>query len=222
MNKFRNWIKKLLSNKARVPVKKTPRNPASIKAMADTPDTMNERIQKKVADTTMSNAIVRLRVNKLFFGQEHVLRQMEKANWANVDPQIIEFTAKFVLQMRRRGIPIYPHSAFRTNQEQMLLKARGRSRASYPRAPHCQGRAVDLVHCRYHWELTPLEWQYLGKTGKDLAENLGIKIRWGGDFKSFYDPAHWELLHWRQDMWKPPQLPALRATPTKLLQLSKR
>ena len=32
------------------------------------------------------------------------------------------------------------------------------------------------------------------KLVKEVAELLNIKVRWGGDFKTFKDYAHWELV----------------------------
>ena len=32
------------------------------------------------------------------------------------------------------------------------------------------------------------------KTVKSIAQRLGINIRWGGDFTSFKDYPHWELV----------------------------
>jgi hypothetical protein len=46
----------------------------------------------------------------------------------------------------------------------------------------------------------PLDWKDRERLNafavvvKDVAKRLGIKIRWGGDFKTFFDGPHWELI----------------------------
>ena len=37
----------------------------------------------------------------------------------------------------------------------------------------------------------------IGGVGKEVARKMGLRVTWGGDFKSLYDPAHWELTDWR-------------------------
>lgn len=152
-----------------------------------------------------------------YFTSEPYLRQMHRADWQNTHRAIQEFAARFVLEMRRQGIPVFVHCAFRTPEEQERLKREGRSKALHPNAPHVRGGAVDIVHSRYAWELTRQEWDYLGKVGKDIAQKMGIRIEWGGDWR-FYDPAHWELENWRicTSAAEPRVGPPLRMTPHRI------
>lgn len=145
------------------------------------------------------------------------LLRHEFADWQHTDPDIQAFAAYFVKYFRTRGVPVYVHSAFRTRQEQEALVAKGRSRASWPRAPHCQGKAVDLVHGRFHWGdmMTRDDWTHFGDVGKMIADRLGIDITWGGDW-DFYDPAHWELTNWRDDIRHPKAGDRVELTPTVL------
>jgi len=84
---------------------------------------------------------------------------------------------------------------------------------------------VDIVHGVFAWELTPQEWQLLGKIGKQVAWRLNqalpkerqFFVDWGGDWK-FYDPAHWEIRGWQADVRKLPVLDPVRKTPRKLMQ----
>lgn len=52
--------------------------------------------------------------------------------------------------------------------------------------------AVDVLPC-------PIKWgdrsghEIFARAVKVCAENLKIKVKWGGDFKSFSDRPHWEL-----------------------------
>lgn len=172
-------------------------------------------------------ALQRLKVGKEFFTQEYVLRQMERANWANTDRRLKVFTGRLIQELRRRDIAVYPHSAYRTREEQNELKAKGRSRNAWPRAAHCQGKAVDIVSCRYHWDLTPQEWAIIGVIGKRIAVHYGIPMEWGGDwyngrkkrgeFDVGWDPAHWQLADWDTPIRRFNQVPKITLTPTKLV-----
>lgn len=64
-----------------------------------------------------------------------------------------------------------------------------------------QGEACDIIHSVKFWELTKGEWASIGMLGHQLAHDLKIPIRWGGDWDAdedmhdhrLWDPAHWEL-----------------------------
>jgi len=146
---------------------------------------------------------------------EHVLRYHQRADWQHTTKDIQRFAASFVETLRKRGVPVYVHSAFRTEAEQLALVKRGVSKARYPRAPHCMGEAVDIVHARYHWEMTINEWAILGKIGHEVADRLSLPIRWGGDWK-FYDPAHWEIADWRDRVRHIQSGDPIRQTPRQL------
>lgn len=136
--------------------------------------------------------------SKDYFTAPHYLAQMDRADWQQTDRAIQEFAARLVLEARKRFIPLYVHCAFRSPGEQARLAAKGNSKLSTVIAPHVQGKAVDVVHSTYHWELSPTEWLYLGQMGKEVARKMGLNVTWGGDWK-FYDPAHWEVTGWKQD-----------------------
>jgi len=179
--------------------------------------TTTDRFFNRLPEGLVSHAPRRLAAPHLMTA-ESTLRQHDRANWYATRAEIKEFAAYYIEAARSVGIPLYVHGAFRTKATQDGLKAAGRSRASWPRAPHCQGAAVDVVHCAYHWDMTPNEWAWLGKVGKDVADRRGIEITWGGDW-NFYDPAHWELSDWRNHIHKHPQGEPVRRTPRKLLSL---
>lgn len=163
----------------------------------DPPSTSAERFFGTLTDGPIFEAPERLRAPSLFTS-EAGLRQHDRADWQHVDPRLQLFAARMIEAFRKRGIPLYVHWAFRTKDQQDALKAQGVSNALYPFAPHCLGCAVDIVHSRYHWELTKDEWAMLGKVGQQVADRMGLKVKWGGSW-NFYDPAHWELSDWRTD-----------------------
>lgn len=150
-------------------------------------------------DGPLFDAPARLQVGKTFFTSVRYLSLQERADYQFCDPRILRFAGALVATLRKQRIPLYVHGAFRTRAEQDAAVAAGRSRAVWPRAAHCQGAAVDIVHARYHWDMSPNEWALIGKVGKDVADRLGLEIVWGGDWE-FYDPAHWELAGWKANV----------------------
>lgn len=196
--KIVRWLQELLRGAYKTPQQIVKAAKADAWAFHD--DSLVQRVLGEgppLADAKGWRALKRLTVPQHFFTEDIYLRQSERADWQTVNPQIKYFAAKLVEVLRKQGIPFFVHSAFRTKDEQDRLVLHGRSKAAWPRAPHAQGEAVDLVHSRYAWELTRDEWAMIGKIGKELAHRLGLEVVWGGDW-SFYDPAHWEIRDWRQ------------------------
>ncbi|AXH75899.1 MAG: hypothetical protein [Microviridae sp.] len=171
----------------------------------DATSTSYERFVGNFEDGTEWNIPVRLAFPSHFNTQTN-LEQNDRADWQQTDPFIQMFAARLIEALRRRQIPFYVHEAFRTKEKQQAAFKRGNSKAQYPRAAHCQGKAVDIVHGLYHWALTPDEWRLIGILGKEVLRSLNAalppdqrrQLVWGGDFKSIYDPAHWEMSNWRE------------------------
>lgn len=60
---------------------------------------------------------------------------------------------------------------------------------------HLIGKAVDLAA----WVNNTVSWEQsyyfeIAKAMKQAAKELDVNIRWGGDFKSFFDGPHFELI----------------------------
>lgn len=135
-----------------------------------------------------------------FFTSRAQLRQWERADWQHVNPLFMRWAALFQEYARKLDIPLYVHSAFRTEEEQEALVARGVSRTHYPRSAHNIGEAVDIVHGVWHWDLTKSEWAFLHLLGVKALERINaplkksehLRLDWGGNW-SFYDPAHWQI-----------------------------
>lgn len=93
---------------------------------------------------------------------------------------------------RARGLNFIITEGLRTRQRQAQLVASGASRTMNSR--HLYGLAVDIavrVGTEVRWDY-PL-YERMGDLIKDLAEELGIPIVWGGDWPRFRDGPHWEL-----------------------------
>lgn len=41
------------------------------------------------------------------------------------------------------------------------------------------------------------EWNRMGQIFKDMAENLGIELEWGGDWKKLVDKPHFQIKGWK-------------------------
>lgn len=75
------------------------------------------------------------------------------------------------------------------NRQRELVK-KGASTTMNSR--HITGHAVDMVPWPVDWE--DLErFEIMSEAMKTAAEELDIPIKWGGDWKSFYDAPHFEL-----------------------------
>ncbi len=84
----------------------------------------------------------------------------------------------------------------RTLATQKKYMAAGATRTMNSR--HLTGHAVDIAPwvggtVRWDWPL----YHQLAKVIKKAADDEGVTITWGGDWRSFKDGPHWEL-PWKQ------------------------
>lgn len=80
----------------------------------------------------------------------------------------------------------------RTRERQEQLVKAGASKTT--RSRHLTGHAVDLAaviggEIRWDWPL----YDKLAEAMKTAAEELNVKIEWGGDWKTFKDGPHFQL-----------------------------
>lgn len=160
-----------------------------------------------------------------FFATPAYLKQMDRADWAHCDPRLMYWAAMMIKAARKRQIPLYVHCALRDKAEQDRVYAAGHSKVKYPRGAHNIGEAVDIVHGVYHWQMSRDEWALLSVLGRLCLDRVNAQLRkddklhlqWGGDFKSLYDPAHWEVRDYRARIRALPAAPPVRLTPSKIL-----
>lgn len=100
--------------------------------------------------------------------------------------------------MAALGVPMFPHAIVRGQNQQEAAFAAGHSKARFGQSAHNFGMAVDLIHGVKAWQMDKKAWEIIGHIGKELAMSKQIHVVWGGDFKSLWDPAHWELRDWKQ------------------------
>ena len=103
-----------------------------------------------------------------------------------------------LVRVIKRAIELTPidftvTEGLRTPERQKELVAKGASQTF--NSKHIIGRAVDIAALpdnKLSWDVE--HYITISKYVKQAADELGIKIRWGGDFKSFFDGPHYELM----------------------------
>lgn len=85
----------------------------------------------------------------------------------------------------------------RTIEQQKINVAKGVSKTMNSKHIHSKTKsgyceAVDIAPYPIDWKNIK-RFILLSQHIKDTAKRLGIKITWGGDFKSFFDAPHYEL-----------------------------
>jgi peptidoglycan L-alanyl-D-glutamate endopeptidase CwlK len=117
------------------------------------------------------------------------------ANIASLDPRVQNQMKAVVLELKlRNGIDIRGagQGGFRTYAEQDAIFARGASKAKGGQSNHNFAIAMDVAIFENGKYLNKgSEWQY--KTYGNVAKKQGLM--WGGNWKSFFDPAHIEYKH---------------------------
>lgn len=93
-------------------------------------------------------------------------------------------------------------TGFRSQQQQNIEFESGRSKLKYPESKHNRrpSLAVDAVPVPINWNDRE-KFYYFAGIVKGVAAQLGIKIRWGGDWdgdndlhdQTFFDLVHFEL-----------------------------
>lgn len=78
----------------------------------------------------------------------------------------------------------------RTKERQAELMKQGFTRTLNSR--HIIGEAVDIVPLPVDWK-NPKPFRLVAEAMKKAANELGVKITWGGDWKSFVDLPHYQI-----------------------------
>lgn len=133
-----------------------------------------------------------------FLTSERYQEQQWRAVRQGADHRILLFEEKFQNRMRRLGVPMFAHCVVRNLAEQTARYVQGHSKAKAGQSAHNYGLAVDLVHSVMAWNMPRESWLLIGHIGKEVATQNGLKLVWGGDWKTLWDPAHWELKGWRE------------------------
>ena len=84
---------------------------------------------------------------------------------------------------------------YRGKEEQEAAYRDGNSKLHFPDSKHnhLPSLAVDVAPYPINWQNIE-RFKSFGEFVKKTAEELGIKIRWGGDFKTWKDYPHYEII----------------------------
>lgn len=159
------------------------------------------------ADTEKFKGVERLRTGKTYFSTERFMFQQQKADYQNADRRIKVFVGAICYALKLRCVPLYANIV--TAQKE----------------PYQNGKAVEIMHSRFHSELTPQEWKAIGLIGKKVALAHKIPIIWGGDqfgsqkrrgqYHIGLHPTLWLLTDWaipqdRQEKEEPKKITAAK------------
>lgn len=103
-----------------------------------------------------------------------------------VDPKLKRLFEKVVVQVDCTVL-----EGRRTMERQHELYEDGKTKTL--NSKHLTGDAVDVVPYPVDWEDIQRQKDF-ALLVLDTAMKMGIKVRWGGMFKGFYDSPHWELI----------------------------
>jgi len=113
-----------------------------------------------------------------------------------VDERLIRIAHR-AIQITRIDFGISNTGGIRSEKAQNKLFREGRSKADgyEKRSKHQEGKALDFyawVHGSASWEKEHLA--QVAAAFLQAASELGIRVRWGGLFKTFKDMPHIELI----------------------------
>jgi peptidoglycan L-alanyl-D-glutamate endopeptidase CwlK len=122
-----------------------------------------------------------------------ILSRRSMKNLEGVHPDLVR-VVKRALELTSVDFTVI--EGVRTAERQKVLFTAGATKTMNSR--HLTGHAVDLAAwvkggIRWDWSL----YEKIALAMKAAAEELGIKLTWGGDWKSFKDGPHFELA-WKE------------------------
>jgi hypothetical protein len=114
---------------------------------------------------------------------------------STVQTMATDFLTKAKAWAQSKGLDVIVTEGLRSLERQKELYAQGRTKpgdivtnAKPGQSNHGSGRAFDVIITKNGKEVEQKSlWNELGKIGKSVG------LRWGGDFKSIYDPNHFEF-----------------------------
>jgi len=118
-----------------------------------------------------------------------VLNPRSEKNLAGVHPKLVSVVRRAA---DVSDIEFMVIEGLRTIERQKQLVAKGASKTM--NSKHITGHAVDLApmvdgDIRWDWPL----YHKLAPIIKQAANDMGVNITWGGDWRSFADGPHWEI-----------------------------
>jgi peptidoglycan L-alanyl-D-glutamate endopeptidase CwlK len=118
------------------------------------------------------------------------LSERSKNNLKGVDERLVKIVEQAI---KETPLDFAVTEGLRSPQRQKQLVSEGKSQTL--KSKHLTGHAVDLaaiVDGKISWDKS--YYFQLAEVMKKVAADQNVKIRWGGDFKSFFDGPHFELV----------------------------
>lgn len=118
-----------------------------------------------------------------------MLSLRDQQRLAGVNPRLVRVIAAVAAAAPGR---FFVTEGLRTKERQAALVKAGKSRTM--RSKHLTGNAVDIVVLKngvVTWDFA--EYRELADLIKAEAERQGVKLTWGGDWKSFKDGPHFQI-----------------------------
>jgi peptidoglycan L-alanyl-D-glutamate endopeptidase CwlK len=128
---------------------------------------------------------------------------MTDSNIADLCPELRAIYREWLMQCHAAGLAVKVICTWRSDIEQEAAKAKGFSRASAGESPHnCKDENGNPASKAFDFAIFDKDARYIMDgaddrytTAGEIGEKLGL--RWGGRFKSIFDPSHLELSTWR-------------------------
>ena len=111
------------------------------------------------------------------------------ARLKGVHPDLVK-VVKRAIELTKQDFTVLEGLRTKERQKQLVAKGASKTMNSY----HITGHAVDvapIVNGQVSWD-----WKYyypVRDAMKAAAKELGVKIEWGGDWKSFKDGPHFQI-----------------------------
>jgi peptidoglycan L-alanyl-D-glutamate endopeptidase CwlK len=118
------------------------------------------------------------------------LSQRSRDRLKGVDPRLVKVVEEAI---KITEVDFGVTEGLRTEERQKELVSKGLSQTL--KSKHLTGHAVDLVaydNGKVTWEKE--FYHKIADAMKKAAKDQNTNIRWGGDFKSFFDGPHFELV----------------------------
>jgi peptidoglycan L-alanyl-D-glutamate endopeptidase CwlK len=118
------------------------------------------------------------------------LSQRSRDRLKGVDPRLVRVVEEAI---KITEVDFGVTEGLRTEERQKELVSKGLSQTL--KSKHLTGHAVDLVaydNGKVTWEKE--FYHKIADAMKKAAKDQNTNIRWGGDFKSFFDGPHFELV----------------------------
>lgn len=141
--------------------------------------------------------------NIYYGGFPEIRSDIEMRGIDKLHPELQVCVNKFLEECKKQGLNVLVTETLRTQEEQEKLYAKGRTQPGKIvtncrgyQSPHCWGVAFDF--CRNvkgkEYDNTDGFFEKVGSIAKELFKDTEYRLFWGGDFKTFVDKPHIEMV----------------------------